>query len=176
MNTVSMSCPLMVKVEIDGQPVQMELDTGAAYSIMSETAFWELWPEGELETSKVKLKSYSGASIPVIGSKEILVHYQDQVAKVALIVVKGAGSSLFGRNWLQAIRLDWHAINTVASEGLQAVLEKYSMVFNSGLGTLKGFKAKTPMLGLSFVRPGPSLVPRPFTREKGLVSSVRARA
>ena len=36
---VSASHPLMVEVEIDGQCVQMELDTGAAYSIMSEATY-----------------------------------------------------------------------------------------------------------------------------------------
>ena len=139
---VSASHPLMIQVEIDGQCVQMELDTGAAYSIMSETTYQELWPDGELETCDVKLKCYSGTNITVKGSREVLVRYHDQVAKLTLIVVNGAGSSLFGRNWLQVITLDWHSINTVANGEVQTILEKHSKVFSGGLGTLEGFKVK----------------------------------
>ena len=54
---MSASHLLMVE-EIDGQCVQMKLDTGAAYSIMSETTYRELWPDGELETCDIKLKFY----------------------------------------------------------------------------------------------------------------------
>ena len=139
---VSASHPLMIQVEIDGQCVQMELDTGAAYSIMSEITYQELWPDGELETYDVKLKCYSGTNITVKGSREVLVSYNDQVAKLTLIVVNGAGSSLFGRNWLQVITLDWNSINTVANGEVQTILEKHHKVFSGGLGTLKGFKVK----------------------------------
>ena len=35
----------------------------------------------------------------------------DQEAQLQLIVVQGSGPSLFGRNWLSVIRLNWRAIN-----------------------------------------------------------------
>jgi len=42
----------------------MQLDTGASLSLMSETTFREL---RSLESSEVRLSSYSGESIPVVG-------------------------------------------------------------------------------------------------------------
>ena len=53
-NAVSASRPLIVEVEIEGQCVQMEVDTGEAHSIMSEVTYKE---PAELETCEVKLKS-----------------------------------------------------------------------------------------------------------------------
>ena len=55
------------------------------------------------------------------------------------------GPSLFGRDWLTKIRLDWGAINTVKCRTLTSVLESYRSVFEPGLGTLQGYKAKIHM-------------------------------
>ncbi len=69
----------------------MELDTGSAYSLLSEKSFRELWPEGELSPSNVRLKSYNtGESITVLGCKVVQVKYKDQVARLPLM---GQGAS-----------------------------------------------------------------------------------
>ena len=65
--------------------------------------------------------------------------------KLPLLVVKGEGPSLFGRDWLTKIHLNWGAINTVKCRTLTSVLESYSSVFEPGLGTLQGYKAKIHM-------------------------------
>ena len=40
-----------------------------------------------------------------------------------IIVVKGNGPSLMGRNWLKQVTLDWHEIRCMLSQSLQAVLD-----------------------------------------------------
>ena len=72
---------------------------------------------------------------------KVKVQYQDQEAQLQLIVVRGSGPSLFGRNWLSAIRLDWRAINAVKGVRLAGVLEQHSALFEPGLGTLRGYEA-----------------------------------
>ena len=60
-----------------------------------------------------------------------------------LVVVKGAGSSLLGRNWLDVLRLDWKEIHLVGSmDLLRSLLDKYAEVFKEGLGELKKHEAK----------------------------------
>ena len=53
----------------------------------------------------------------------------------------GDGPSLWGRDWLAAIQLNWAHIKQVRT-GLEPLLQKYSEVFQEELGTLKGIEAK----------------------------------
>ncbi len=39
--------PLNVDLEVDGKLISMELDTGAAYSLVSEATFKEFWPSSK---------------------------------------------------------------------------------------------------------------------------------
>ena len=86
---------------------------GAAVSLVSEKTYRSLFPEHCLQHSKACLRTYSGESITVIGQVEVEVCYEEQQVKVPLLVVKGEGPSLFGRDWLTKIRLEWRATNTV---------------------------------------------------------------
>ena len=101
--------------------------------------------ERHLSPSQVSLCSYFGEPIPVLGSVDVNVTYKTQHHKVPLIVVKGSGLTLLGCNWLQVFNLDWQEILVLQSTELnpvQPILQKYLNVFQEGLGTLTGFKAK----------------------------------
>lgn len=121
--------PLKIVVQIEDQSIPLEVDTGAGLSLVSEATYREKWPDKTLEQSSKKLYSYSGEAIPVLGSMTVCVTYKSQVATLPLLVVKGEGPSLFGRNWLNHIRLDWHEIYTVHASPLQATLRKHAAVF-----------------------------------------------
>ncbi len=54
--------------------MEMEIDTGASLSIMSEEEFQNLWPERPLSPSDLTLHSYSGECIPVVGSVDVIVN------------------------------------------------------------------------------------------------------
>jgi len=51
----------------------------------------------------------------VVGQLNVRVKYGSQEEKVAivLVVVGGNGPSLFGRNWLKYLQLDWGKIASV---------------------------------------------------------------
>ena len=60
--------PITVDVTVDGQPVLMELDTGAGISLISEHTYKTLLPDRTHLPSKVTLKMYlETESIPVMG-------------------------------------------------------------------------------------------------------------
>ena len=113
---------------LDGQPVTMEVDTGAAKTIMPEKTFHKLWPGRSLDKTNVRLQSYLGEPIPVVGSA--LVQYLEQTDDFPLIVVKGS-------SWLE-IQLNWSQINYTQRPQLH---DKYSQVFCDELGTMVGQKA-----------------------------------
>ena len=134
--------PFMLDVVLDGRPLQMELDTGAVVSLVSEKTYQTLFPDTPMQTSTVSLKTYSGEPLKVVGQREVEVYAERQTVRLPLIVVAGEGPSLFGRDWLQAIQIDWRAIKQVRQHQLSDVLDKYKAVFQPGLGTLEGYKAQ----------------------------------
>jgi len=100
--------PIEVKVRANGVPMTMELDTGAVVSVIGENTYLSTWPHDPppLQPSTIELHTYSGEELKVLGSITVTVDYQGQQEELPLLVVKGSGASLMGRNWLQKIRLD----------------------------------------------------------------------
>ena len=85
--------PVMWNVEVEGRNLSMELDTGAAFSVISElTKFADL----PLRESAISLQSYMSERIPIVGQLNIHAVYGEQKAKLVLLVIYGQGSSLFG--------------------------------------------------------------------------------
>ena len=54
------SKPLQVEVVINGQPLTMELDTGAAVTLVSKETFQRKWSNVTLQSSMARLHTYSG--------------------------------------------------------------------------------------------------------------------
>ena len=71
----------------------MELDTGAAVSVISEHTYHSTWPHDRpaLQQSSIKLQTYSGEELEVIGSISVQVCYEDQQEELPLLVVRGTG-------------------------------------------------------------------------------------
>lgn len=141
---------ITISVKINDKQVLMELDTGAAVSLVSgaavslvsEDTHKQHWPEYQLQESTAKLKTYSGEHLEVLGSIDVQVAYGEQRVTLPLLVVKGGGPSLFGRNWLEKIKLDWPAIHKIQENPLDGILAQYQLVFQEGLGTLVGYNAQ----------------------------------
>ena len=104
-NSTNHAQPIKVLITIDGQSATMEVDTGAALSLISEMTFKEWWPDRSVSATTVTLCSYSGETIPVLGSVDTEVRYKDQRACLTLLVVRGTGLSLVRRNWLECHKI-----------------------------------------------------------------------
>lgn len=124
----------------------MEVDTGASVSILSETTFRQLWKRQEapgLRHPHVTLKKYTGEPLAVLGQMDVWVKCEGSSAKVPVLIVKGCGPNLLGRDWLRRFKLDWRKIlNIQATEGdHRQIVERYAEIFREELGTLRGTKA-----------------------------------
>ena len=131
--------PIEITVRINDTPLTMEVDTGASLTLIPEQTLEQVLPNLSLSPSDAKLCAYMGKPIPVLGVLQVSVQYQGQQATLPLQVIRCSGPSLFGRNWLDTIRLDWH--NICHASCLSELLSKYRAVFEEDLGTLKDFKA-----------------------------------
>ena len=134
--------PLYATVLIDNSSLIMEIDTGASFSVISKATYNKLFPSRPLQSTNVKLKTYTGEPLHVHGQITANVQYQNKKYNLLLIVAGEEGPSLLGRDWLYSLRLDWNTILHLHHNNLSDILQKYSSVFSKGLGTLKGFKAK----------------------------------
>ena len=90
------SRPITVQMELNGQCVSMELDTGASVSLMSHSTQQRLFPEERLEKSEVRLTTYTAEPISVLGVMNVRVRYGDYCGMHPLYVVPGDGPSLLG--------------------------------------------------------------------------------
>ncbi len=121
-NSSSKPQPYRTSLVINGKSVLMEIDTGASLTLVSEHTFWDCWPKLNLAPSGITLHSYPGESIPVMGTVKVSVEYGGQETTLPLLVVRGEGPSLLGRNWLCELKLNWHDIFWLHNASLNQVL------------------------------------------------------
>ena len=99
-------------------------------------------PQLPLHPPRVQLRTYTAEPIHIV---RVTVRYKNYSGTHDLVVVRGEGPSLLGRDWLSAIRLEWGEVYLTGVEaGPRAVkhlLEKYAEVFETGPGTMKHIKA-----------------------------------
>ena len=126
----------------------MEVDTGAALSVISESTYLSTWSTRErppLKPSNATLSTYSGESLEVCGAIIIPIAYKQQSKQLRLQVLKRNGPTLLGRNWLKHLVLDWKQINIIRQQtelSLQKVLDSYPEVFKDELGSVQGVKVQ----------------------------------
>ena len=139
------SPPIMVNVQVQGEDLPMEVDTGAAVSIISETTWKNIFPNTELSRSDLILSTYSNEHLTVVGERVVDVVYGKQKAQLVLIIVAGSGPTLFGRNCLQHLRLNWKRIAVVTTPPKQVSLSnlfaEHPSIFREELGMIKPYQA-----------------------------------
>ena len=128
----------------NGKPLQMELDTGATVSVISEAEWHTLFKDTiplEPYTGPL-LRGYSGHQLEVAGQATVEVTYEQQKASLPLVVIAGMQRpALFGRNWLAVIKVNWSALHKIQGDKLQHILAKHRALFQQGIGTIQGYKA-----------------------------------
>jgi hypothetical protein len=74
-----------------------EYGTGhrCSVTIIGEQTYEKTWPQGTLllHPSTVKLRTYTGEELTVLGSASVTVEYKEQKETLPLVVVEGDGPS-----------------------------------------------------------------------------------
>nr|XP_055071051.1 uncharacterized protein K02A2.6-like [Misgurnus anguillicaudatus] len=133
---------IIVKPEVEGIPLEMELDTGAAVSLISTETYNKILKHLPLCSTDIVLRTYTGQALNPEGVIDVHVKMGKQTAVLPLYVVHGDYPPLYGREWLRQIKLNWKEIKTVKLKTLGAVLEKHAAIFSKQLGEMKSIKAK----------------------------------
>lgn len=137
---------LMVTVIINGKPIEMQIDTAADVSVMSEQVA-HMIPGLVIEPCDKILKDYSSHIIQVSGLAKVNVQYEQQTAGLPITIVKGHSQTLMGLDWLKHIKINWAEMFNVlkiehkSTVPLSETLGQFKEIFGEEHGTVKNFRA-----------------------------------
>lgn len=144
------SKPIYISVELNGKPVQMEVDTGASRSIISRANFNSIWAktnQPKLLPPTQQLRVWGGSKLSILGEISVETKLCGKVGKTStikpatFIVVEGQGPTLFGRDNLAVFDLlPWSflEINKNETDELSSLIAcKFPNLFSNSLGCLK---------------------------------------
>ena len=91
---------------MEGKPLQMELDTGSAVSVIPLSKYNTTFKSSKLHPTTTVVKTYTGERIQPVGVLNVQVKYKEEMQKLNLYVVETKGPALFGRDCLENITLE----------------------------------------------------------------------
>ena len=129
----------MMTLKVNDTHIALKLDTGAQANVMSEATFNDIRPRPKVHATKVKVRGYSGAAIPVKGRCSVKVTHKDREHTLAFVVVHRDVQAILGLAACERLNLVKRVL-VVESEGetvYDELMEEYSDLFQ-GLGCLPG--------------------------------------
>ena len=84
--------PIYANVLMNGVPVTMDVDTGASATFISKATYLHLKEESmteDIERSELRLKTYTGEHIQVLGKVKVHVCYNNCNPNLGVHVVEG---------------------------------------------------------------------------------------
>ena len=79
----------MISLKLSGIDMTMELDTGAAVSVIREETYRDKLGRLPLQHTNILLNTYSGERLPVLGQLSVNIQYKHQEEELPLYVIKG---------------------------------------------------------------------------------------
>ena len=80
--------------------------------------------------------------LQVVGQVMMNVEYGNQRKEFPLLIVTGQQRPpLFGRDWLHSIQIEWTEIHQIRRAQEPDIINKFPLVFQKGVGTIKRYKA-----------------------------------
>ena len=108
---------IIVRPTVNSVVLSMELDTGSAISIIPVDVYQSKFANCQLQPSNKVLRSFTSKSVPCKDMFKVNVQYNSHNVDLVLYVVPDSRHVLFGRDWLEAIKLDWTEIKFRSGSG-----------------------------------------------------------
>ncbi|KAL4142333.1 hypothetical protein QTP88_004814 [Uroleucon formosanum] len=136
-------------IEINNKILGMEIDSGAARSVLTESISKEKWPSMKFNKVDTKLNFIDGTSLKPIGEFNARVKFKDKSVEIKLLVVKSSLNyySLFGRDLMKLFNISLvqigkniNIVESVKNEKVHQLLNKFKDIFDNKLGEYKNFE------------------------------------
>ena len=129
-------------LHVNQKPMTFVIDTACPVTVIPEEVYRAHFQAQQLHEANLQLTSYTQQPVPVLGYLQVTVDYDGSTYTLPLYVTQGDNVALLGREWLQKIKLNWHRISAIQTDGFEQIVKEYPDVFSHELGTIRDFKAK----------------------------------
>lgn len=135
--------PFVIEVLLENVPIVLQVDTGASFSLVNENTWKKIRYQNQhitLQPISLTLRTWTDTPVKLLGQAEIKVQYKDAICMLNVIIAKGNGPNLLGRDWLTPLNITLN-INLISDSDLismEKIISKYSEIFRDGLGTFNG--------------------------------------
>jgi hypothetical protein len=129
-----------VKVFLNSINLKCVLDTGAFISVMPEFIYRKHFSDVKLEKYKIQVNAYGNFSLPVLGSINLFVKYNNKEHLVKFIVVKDGREILLGGNFFKSFNITIDGIHYSESE-IPSVSGSNDKVINNLVKSVKNCNA-----------------------------------
>lgn len=138
--------PVFCDVLFNGCNLLMEVDSGSAFTVVNPRVMRQLRiSKSSLRPCTFQLRSYTRQSLRILGKATADVSFKGKSVELELLVVKGFGVSLLGRDWFRSLGISLEGVNHVDAslQHVQAatvhnVMDEFSELFQARLGRSKG--------------------------------------
>lgn len=136
---------------IDGRSTRLEVDSGAAVTVIDES-MWRDIGEPKLSSTSAVCRSFTGQQIALRGRADVNVKYGGKSSRLHLFVTE-KGDCVLGRTWIRALGLtDLSKLNNATTPrayvhrlqddtSIGSLINEFSDVFEPGLGHCRAMKA-----------------------------------
>lgn len=130
--------PLEVKLLVEGKEIAMELDTGAAVSLVSKETFTRFWLEHPIQETTTRLRRTAERT----GGGMSRGGIRGPKAGIAIDCGGGQWPHAVWSRLAGTLHVELEKDSPVAMQHGSRCLKRHSTVFNAELGTLKGYEVK----------------------------------
>ena len=98
--------PPAIKLDVlmNNTKLIVEVDTGESGTLINESTFHQIWPKQKPDVSKADLlRTYTGEKVSLLGTVNATIKYQDQTTRLPVLIVKGQGPNILGRDSITAL-------------------------------------------------------------------------
>lgn len=97
--------PIMVNVQVEGQFLNFEVDSGACVSVINEQCYKDNFSALELQSTNLVLSSYTNQPIKPLGKLSVFVKHKDVAKRLNLYVIAKGANPLMGRDWIRDLEV-----------------------------------------------------------------------
>ncbi|UYV70704.1 K02A2.6-like [Cordylochernes scorpioides] len=134
--------PYVIKVRVEDTLMTFEIDTGSCLTLISEKDFKRYLPDVQVKEAGIIVKTYDGTVVPILGEINVKVDFRGTIAKLRAVVGRGERKALFGREWINVLKIGNYFVNQremPLEDTLAELLSEHQVVFGETTDPIKGF-------------------------------------